>query len=223
MAHPQCTMSGCYRLDDCCKLVLLCNKPKPRELSQKQYKTRNRSSSSFHITSHKNPQPRSGKLAFASFFIKQLCFSKRETFHLCALLWFYFYGMLLTYKLTYFMVANNKKMQLVFVSNALDHRLSKSESMKLDITFLISENLEYILLTTASRTSDSQNWWVKMKKPKSLEQALKSRARLLNWSYIHLTPLHRGSLHENVKGTKINSSNPASKHSSTLAGTTLSS
>lgn len=55
------------------------------------------------------------------------------------------------------MVANNKKMQLVFVSNALDHRLSKSESMKLDITFLISENLEYILLTTASRTSDAQN------------------------------------------------------------------
>lgn len=65
--------------------------------------------------------------------------------------------MLLTYTLTYFMVANNKKMQLVFVSNTLDHRLSKSESMKLDITFLISENLEYILLTTASRTSDAQN------------------------------------------------------------------
>jgi len=28
-------------------------------------------------------------------------------------------------------------MQLVFVSNTLDHRLSKSERLKLDITFLV--------------------------------------------------------------------------------------
>lgn len=74
------------------------------------------------------------------------------------------------------MAANNKKMQFFYASNTGDHRLSTSERLKLNITFLLSENSEYILLTTASRASNSQKCWVKMKKPKYLEQALKCRA-----------------------------------------------
>lgn len=114
-----------------------------------------------------------------------------------ALWWFCFYGMLLTP--TCFMAANKKKMQLFYVSNTWDHRLSKSERLKLNVTLLLSENSEYILLATASRASNSQKRWVKMKKPKYLEQALKSRARPQNWDS---TPLQRESLHGNVKGTK---------------------
>lgn len=126
-----------------------------------------------------------------------------------ALLWFYFCGMLLTP--TCFMAANNKKMQFFYVSNTWDHRLP--ERLKLNITFLLSENSEYILSATASRTSNSQNCWVKLKKPKYLEQALKSRARPLNWGYIPLTPLQRESLQGNVKGTKQQS---RGKYSPTL-------
>lgn len=103
------------------------------------------------------------------------------------LLWFYFYGMLLTP--TCFMAANNKNMQFFYVSNTWDHRLSKSERLKLNITFLSSENSEYMLLATASRTSNSQNCRGRTKKPKYLEPTLIPRARPQNWDYIPLTPL----------------------------------
>lgn len=69
------TMSGPDRLDGCCKSALLLNKPKPGELAQKQYKTERGSSSSLHVTFHKYPQPRPGKLPLGSFFIKWLRFS----------------------------------------------------------------------------------------------------------------------------------------------------
>lgn len=85
------TMASPDRLEGCCKSVLLSNKPKPRELAQKQDKTESGSSSSLHITFHKYPQPRPGKLAFGSFFIKWLRFSKWEPAHL--LLFFDFISM----------------------------------------------------------------------------------------------------------------------------------
>lgn len=161
VGHPQSTMSSPYRLDDCCKSVLLFNKPKPSELSQKKNRTENRSSSSFHTTFHKYPQPRSGKLAFGSFFIKCLSFSKWKKSHL--LLFYDFISMACYSHQLASWLPTTKRCRFFYASNTWDHRLSTSARLKLNITFLLSENSEYILLTTASRASNSQKCWVKIR------------------------------------------------------------